>query len=78
MPNLFLEQGAATVTLCKEGYSGHAVARKISNCVVQNSLRKVQETGTVHNQAVQAQQRLDKIGFSLILPSLTDMQRQET
>ena len=40
------------VTLSKEDYSGHAIARKlkISLCAVQKILKKVQETGTVKDR----------------------------
>ena len=50
--NLSIEERAAVVTLSKEKYTGHTIARrlKISLCAVQKILKKVCETGTVKDR----------------------------
>ena len=50
--NLSSEQRLSVVILSKEGYSGHAIARKhkISVCGVQAILRKALTTGTVEDR----------------------------
>lgn len=50
--NLSIEQRASVVTLDKENYSGRAIAKKlkVSNCAVQEILKKVKETGSVKDK----------------------------